>query len=46
MSKEELEEKLAKAGIKWEWVNADKYRDKIPLKLYDAMYNYQVEITD
>ena len=20
--------------------------DKIPLKLYDAMYNYQVEITD
>lgn len=25
---------------------ADKYRDKIPLKLYDAMYNYQVEITD
>ena len=25
MNKEELEEKLAKAGIKGEWVNADKY---------------------
>lgn len=25
---------------------ADEYKDKIPLKLYEAMYNYQVEITD
>lgn len=25
---------------------ADKYKDKIPKKVYDAMYNYQVEITD
>lgn len=25
---------------------ADEYKDKIPLKLYKAMYNYQVEITD
>ena len=25
---------------------ADYYKDKIPTKLYDAMYNYQVEITD
>jgi hypothetical protein len=25
---------------------ADKYRDKIPQKLYDAMYKYEVEITD
>lgn len=25
---------------------ADEYKDKIPQKLYDAMYNYKVEITD
>ena len=25
---------------------ADYYKDKIPQKLYDAMYNYEVEITD
>ena len=25
---------------------ADEYKDKIPTKLYDAMYNYKVEITD
>lgn len=25
---------------------ADEYKDKIPQKLYDAMYNYEVEITD
>ena len=25
---------------------ADKYKDKIPQKLYNAMYNYKVEITD
>ena len=25
---------------------ANQYKDKIPLKLYEAMYNYQVEITD
>jgi hypothetical protein len=25
---------------------ADQYKDKIPKKLYDAMYNYVVEITD
>lgn len=25
---------------------ADEYKDIIPKKLYDAMYNYQVEITD
>jgi len=25
---------------------ADKYKDKIPQKLYDAMYKYEVEITD
>lgn len=25
---------------------ADEYKGKIPQKLYDAMYNYQVEITD
>lgn len=25
---------------------ADYYKDKIPTKLYDVMYNYQVEITD
>ena len=25
---------------------ADFYKDKIPKKLYDAMYNYEVEITD
>lgn len=25
---------------------ADKYKDQIPQKLYDAMYNYKVEITD
>lgn len=25
---------------------ADKYKDKIPQKLYDAMYRYEVEITD
>ena len=25
---------------------ADLYKNKIPKKLYDAMYNYQVEITD
>lgn len=25
---------------------ADYYKDKIPSKLYDAMYNYEVEITD
>ena len=25
---------------------ADEYKDLIPKKLYDAMYNYQVEITD
>lgn len=25
---------------------ADYYKDKIPNKLYDALYNYQVEITD
>ena len=25
---------------------ADEYKDKIPNKLYEAMYNYEVEITD
>lgn len=25
---------------------ADEYKDKIPKKLYDALYNYEVEITD
>ena len=25
---------------------ADKYKDQIPQKVYDAMYNYQVNITD
>ena len=25
---------------------ADLYKDRIPQKLYDAMYNYEVEITD
>ena len=25
---------------------ADEYKDKIPQKLYDAMYSYKVEITD
>ena len=25
---------------------ADEYKDKIPQKLYDAMYSYEVEITD
>ena len=25
---------------------AVKYKDKIPQKLYNAMYNYEVEITD
>ena len=25
---------------------ADEYKDKIPNKLYEAMYNYKVEITD
>lgn len=25
---------------------ADEYKDKIPSKLYEALYNYQVEITD
>ena len=25
---------------------ADYYKEQIPQKLYDAMYNYQVEITD
>ena len=25
---------------------ADKYKDKIPQKLYEALYNYKVEITD
>ena len=25
---------------------ADEYKDKIPKKLYDAMYRYEVEITD
>ena len=25
---------------------ADKYKDQIPLQLYNAMYNYKVEITD
>lgn len=25
---------------------ADEYKDKIPKKLYDAMYNYKIEITD
>jgi hypothetical protein len=25
---------------------ADEYKDKIPIKLYNAMYNYKVEITD
>ena len=25
---------------------ADEYKDKIPQKLYDAMYNYKVDITD
>ena len=25
---------------------ADKYKDKLPQKLYDAMYKYEVEITD
>ena len=25
---------------------ADEYKDKIPQKLYDAMYKYEVEITD
>ena len=25
---------------------ADEFKDRIPQKLYDAMYNYQVEITD
>jgi len=25
---------------------ADEYKDKIPEKLYDALYRYEVEITD
>lgn len=25
---------------------ADEYKDKIPKRLYDAMYKYEVEITD
>lgn len=25
---------------------ADEYKDKIPIKLYEAMYKYQIEITD
>ena len=25
---------------------AEEYKDKIPDKLYEAMYNYKVEITD
>ena len=25
---------------------ADEYKDKIPRKLYDAMYKWEVEITD
>lgn len=25
---------------------ADYYKDKIPKKLYNAMYDYEVEITD
>ena len=25
---------------------ADEYKDEIPIKLYDAMYRYEVEITD
>ena len=25
---------------------ANEYKNKIPKKLYDAMYNYKVEITD
>ena len=25
---------------------ADEYKDKIPYRLYEAMYNYEVEITD
>jgi uncharacterized UPF0160 family protein len=25
---------------------ADKYKEKIPSKLYEAMYRYEVEITD
>jgi len=25
---------------------ADNYKDKIPVKLYDIMYEYEVEITD
>ena len=25
---------------------ADEYKDKIPQKLYEAMYKYKVEITD
>ena len=25
---------------------ADEYKDKIPKKLYEAMYNWKVEITD
>lgn len=25
---------------------ADQHKDKIPQKLYDAMYRYEVEITD
>lgn len=25
---------------------ADKYKDKIPKKLYEALYNYEIEITD
>ena len=27
-------------------LTADQYKDKIPKKLYNAMYNYKVEITD
>jgi hypothetical protein len=25
---------------------ADEYKDQIPIKLYDALYRYEVEITD
>ena len=25
---------------------ADEYKNKIPQRLYDALYNYKVEITD
>jgi len=44
----ELEAFYKYKKIKEEYIRqvADLYKDKIPQKLYDAMYNYQVEITD